>query len=92
MTSTLELAPRLDYEATGALYRRLCDCRGAPLTLDAGAVSYLGALALQLLIAARAQWQRDGEAFAILPRSDAFCEAVVALGLPAEFFGAEAER
>jgi len=89
MTCILELPQRLDHEATGTLHETLHDRRGEPVTVDAGAVTHLGAIALQLLVSAQAQWRLDDNAFHVAPQSKGFTDGVVALGLAPDFFGEE---
>ncbi|MDZ7710213.1 MAG: STAS domain-containing protein [Roseovarius sp.] len=92
MTRIYKLPPRLDYEATGTLHESLLASRGEAITLDAGAVTHLGGLALQLLVAAREQWRRDGLALRIEPRSRNFSEDVAMLGMVEDFFSEEAAQ
>jgi chemotaxis protein CheX len=89
MTCILELPRRLDCQATGILHETLLARRGEPVTVDAGAVTFLGAIALQLMVSAQAQWRSDGIAFRITPQSRGFTDGVAALGLPPEFFSEE---
>ena len=58
------------------LARDLLARAGCDLTLDAGRVGHLGALALQLLIAAARRWRADGVRLAIEPRSPSFDDAL----------------
>ena len=89
MTGSLELPQRLDYEATGTLHKTLSDRRGKPVTVDAGAVTHLGAIALQLLVSAQTQWRFDDIVFLVTPQSKGFTDGVVALGLAPDFFSEE---
>ncbi len=79
--SALALVPRLDLSQAGALAAELRAREGAPLELDAGAVTHLGGLGLQLLLAAAADWRARGLPFSIHPRSEAFDEAVTLFGV-----------
>ncbi|MDN3711700.1 STAS domain-containing protein [Paracoccus cavernae] len=66
------------------------DVVGQPLRLDASAVDHLGALCLQVLIAAARQWQADQIAFEIAPMSEAFIKALHNFGLPGSALTEEA--
>lgn len=87
MEGSLTLAACLDGMATERLASELMRRRGHSLTLDAGQVTFLGALALQLLIAAREQWQADGKPLVISAPSAAFLEGVALLGGSPEALG-----
>ena len=68
--------------------------RGAAITVEADQVRRLGGLCLQVLLAARKAWDRDGQAFSIKGPSEAFVETTRLFGaegalLSAEFQGAE---
>jgi chemotaxis protein CheX len=80
MKGSINLAACLDGLATERLASELAPQRGHALTLYAGQVTFLGALALQLLIAANRQWQTDGKPFRIADPSAAFLEGVALLG------------
>jgi chemotaxis protein CheX len=83
---TLVLDPVLNLKAAAPLRAAILERRGEPLTLDASGVQRLGALCLQVLIAARHTWVDDARGgpvtLALTPRSPAFDEAV-------RLFGAE---
>lgn len=80
MNGKLILAACLDSLETESLASELAPQRGHSLTLDAGQVTFLGALALQLLIAAHRQWNADGKAFEIMNPSDEFIDGIALLG------------
>jgi chemotaxis protein CheX len=73
---TLRLPAVLDTVAAPPLLAEVRALRGAPLSVDASAVERLGGLCLQVLLAAEAQWQSDGAAFAVVEPSDAFLDAL----------------
>lgn len=79
--SAIPLPSRLDLGVVQALTQQIILMRGSPVTLDATGVTHLGGLGLQLLLAAAQQWRRDGQDFAVLPRSDEFDRALGLLGL-----------
>lgn len=81
MNATLVLAERLDLPAVRPLACDLLARAGCDLTLDAGRVGHLGALALQLLIAAARRWRADGVRLAIEPRSPSFDDALRVFGV-----------
>jgi chemotaxis protein CheX len=84
MSETLILDPVLDLKAAAPLKAALLERRGRPLTLDASHVQRLGALCLQILLAAQNTWADealdDHTTLAIHPRSDAFDESVRLFG------------
>jgi len=57
-----ECEARLDLRATGLLVAALNARRGSDLTLDAGCVTQIGALAVQAIRAAARGWAEDGHA------------------------------
>lgn len=78
--STLSLPPRLDHQGTRILQEALRGFRGKALRLDAGKTTFLGALGLQVLLAAAQQWRSEGHHFAITPCSPAFADDLLRLG------------
>lgn len=87
----LTLGSRLDLSTVGALAAQIGERRGTDLTIDAGGVDHLGALGAQLLLAARHQWDADGQRLGITPRSAAFDAALAALGLSEQFLAGAAQ-
>lgn len=79
--TVLPLPARLDLTEARPLALALQERVGGPLRLDASEVEHLGALCLQLLIAASQRWRADDHEFEITPRSDAFTEALISFGL-----------
>lgn len=78
----MRLPAILDFGAARPLWSELCAARGQALHLDASSVERLGGLCLQVLLAARAQWQADGAEFAIDNPSAAFLDAAALLAAP----------
>ncbi|MBV9076935.1 MAG: anti-sigma factor antagonist [Methylobacteriaceae bacterium] len=78
--TTFALPPVLDLNAASPLRDDLLALRGHPLTLDASAVDRIGALCLQVILAARASWEADGQPFAVAEPSSKFAECVSLLG------------
>jgi chemotaxis protein CheX len=76
MTDPFPLPDRLDSSAAPALLQALLHHRGQPLALDAAGVQVIGALALEVVVAAGRQWQADGLPLSIdrpSPRFRAIC-------------------
>lgn len=72
----MQLPQMLDLSAAAPLQQTLLAARGSPIVIDASQVERLGALCLQVLLAAKATWRADGHAFAIAAPSAAFLEGV----------------
>lgn len=78
----LVLDRRLDLTAAAGLQRALLAFDQPHLSLDAGTVSHLGALCLQVLLAAADDRRKRGASLAFSPRSAAFDAALAAFGVP----------
>jgi chemotaxis protein CheX len=74
------LAEALDLPAAAPLAADLLIRRGQEVTLDASNVRRLGGQCLQVLLAARATWQADGQIFRIVTASSDFAEGSALLG------------
>lgn len=81
---TLTLAPRLDFAACAQLHSEIGDARGKALVLDAAKVTFLGGLALDLLLRARAEWRARGLDFGITAPSDDLFEGLTVMGVAPE--------
>lgn len=81
MTGPITLAPRLDTQAADTLLNTILARRGQDMLLDAGRVSHLGTLCLQILLAARKDWRAQGLKFEFSTCSEAFDRAVSTYGL-----------
>lgn len=81
MSAVVALPPRLDLSTVAETAVRIDAHRGAALRLDAGAVTHLGGLGAQLVLAARRDWQAAGAGLEIAPRSAVFDAAIAAFGL-----------
>lgn len=79
--TVLPLPHRVDLSQVGALATAIRAHRGADLVLDAGEVTHLGGLGLQLLLAAARDWQAAGHSLSVQPRSEAFDEALTLFGV-----------
>jgi chemotaxis protein CheX len=83
MIEVFALPSRLDSSAAPSLLDSLMTRRGQPLHLDASEVELVGALALEVVIAAGRQWDLDGHPFSLKSPSDRFTSACDVLGLNA---------
>ena len=84
MTARLALAARLDLPAAAPLADEIRASAGNDLEIDAGAVSHLGGLCLQVLIAAAAAWRDAGNALTVSAMSEEFTAALAVFGLAPE--------
>ena len=84
MTECLMLPVRLDSSGARSLMDMILARRGAALTLDASQVDVIGALAVEVLVAAGRQWQADGHTLAIANPSDRYAAACKTMGLSPE--------
>lgn len=78
----VQLPAILDLNAAGPLAHELGAARGRNVQVDASAVRRLGAQCLQVLVAARAAWQSDGQAFSVVSPTEEFTAGVAVLGAP----------
>ncbi len=87
MSASLNLVPRLDSPAADALAREFLAVRGTAIQVNGQAVTFCGALSMQILVSARRQWLQDGDTFAIYEPSKDLLEACRLLGVPLEEIG-----
>jgi chemotaxis protein CheX len=80
VTASIRLEPNLDIRAAAPLRETLLAHVGAPVALDAGHVSRLGALCLQVLLAAERDWSDREVPFTIRDPSPAFTETLRLFG------------
>ncbi len=90
MSAHLALAARLDLPAAQPLTKSILTLRGDDVTIDAGEVSHLGGLCLQVLVSAAETWRFDGRALKFEPRSGEFDAALAMFGLTPEILQSEA--
>ncbi|WP_410218963.1 STAS domain-containing protein [Paracoccus sp. (in: a-proteobacteria)] len=76
----LPLPETFDRKAAATFSRSLLDHRGTDAVLDASGVQRLGAIGVELLIAARKQWQVDGKALSIKDASQSFLDTLGDIG------------
>ena len=81
----IALTDVLDLTEARPLADALLRARGRPLVLDASGVERLGALCLQVLIAARRTWEADAAPFSVVRPSAAFAEHCARLGASGMF-------
>lgn len=79
---TIGLPCRMDHAGVDRLRKDIESARGDALCLQAGAVEFLGGAGLELLLAARAEWQANALDFFISDPSRSFLEGLDRLGIP----------
>lgn len=72
----------LDSAAAGTIKEMLLAQRGNALTVDASQVRRVGVQSLQVLVAAAADWQRNGLNYRLENPSREFLETIALIGLP----------
>lgn len=77
----LVLDSRLDLPVARRLHATLLARSGTALEIDASAVSHLGGLCLQILLAAGQNWRKTGTSLIIRQRSAQFDAALKAFGV-----------
>ncbi len=80
MGHAIRLDANLDIRAAAPLRETLLAHQGTPVELDAGQVTRLGALCLQIMLAACRDWSARGVAFSILNPTAAFTETLRLFG------------
>ena len=81
-SALLRLGQVLDLNAAAPLANELLSLRGRDVDVDASAVERVGAQCLQVLLSARATWDADGRAFALVAPSSEFTSTLALLGAP----------
>jgi chemotaxis protein CheX len=74
------LPEALDLKAAQPLATQLLALRGSNVTLDASAVTHLGAQCLQILFSAGATWRADDAVLTIHDPNGTFAEQIAGLG------------
>ncbi|ABR59092.1 STAS domain-containing protein [Sinorhizobium medicae] len=77
---TLKLAPVLDLNEATVLHERLLALKGGAVTIDASGVERVGALCVQVLMAAAKSWEEDRLSFTFAEASDAFVKTTQLIG------------
>ncbi len=83
MDDVLKLPQTLDVAAVRAVREDLLARRGTATTMDASDIERIGALGVELLIAAQRQWQKDDSVLQLVGLSEAVTDAFTDLGLDA---------
>jgi chemotaxis protein CheX len=83
LDDVLKLPQTLDVAAVRAVREDLLTRRGTATTMDASDVERIGALGVELLIAAQRQWQKDDSVLQLVGLSEAVTDAFTDLGLDA---------
>jgi chemotaxis protein CheX len=83
-SAVVKLSQVLDLNAATPLAKEFLSLRGKPLSVDASGVERVGAQCLQVLLSARATWQADGAAFALVEPSNEFTSTLALLGAPVD--------
>ena len=78
--SVLQLPTVLDAAAAQTLKGELLARRGAPVALDGSGVERMGALSLQILLAAANAWRLDSQTLSLTDPSEALCTALAQFG------------
>ena len=81
MDDVLKLPATMDAARARSVFVDLSQRRGKPLTIDASQVEKASALALEVIIAGKRQWQLDGNALEIVKMSEALMQVSTGLGL-----------
>lgn len=81
---SLNLAPVLDLNEATALHGKLMALRGADLTIDASSVERVGAQCVQVLMAAKKNWDEDKLTFRFSKVSDTFSKTMQLIGINIE--------
>jgi chemotaxis protein CheX len=81
MTPVVTLPERLDLSTVGTVADAFRARMGGPVTIDAGAVTQLGALGVQVLLSAASAWSATGQAMSLVNPSAAFTAHAAELGL-----------
>jgi chemotaxis protein CheX len=83
LDDVLKLPQTLDVAAVRAVREDLLTRRGTATTMDASDIERIGALGVELLIAAQRQWQKDDSVLQLVGLSEAVTDAFTDLGLDA---------
>ena len=84
MSATITLQPKLDLRAAGPLRDELLSHDAEDVVLDAGSVTQLGALALQVIRAAARSWAEAGRSLTLVNASTDLADQLSLLGFSPE--------
>lgn len=82
--NSLSLAAVLDLNEATNLHGKLMSLRGGDLLIDASAVERVGAQCVQVLMAARKNWDEDKHSFKFSKVSDTFSKTMQLIGINIE--------
>lgn len=82
----LTLPEILDRKAAYELSKTLLEHRGSEIDLDAGGIQRLGAIGVEVLLAAKQQWHAEAIEFQINNWSEAALQALEAIGASPDLF------
>ncbi|ACM25445.1 STAS domain-containing protein [Agrobacterium sp. SHOUNA12C] len=78
---TVSLAAVLDLNEASALRGKLMGLRGSNVAIDASSVERIGALCIQVIMAAAKTWDEDKLSFTFSKVSDAFQKTLQMIGI-----------
>lgn len=78
---TVSLAAVLDLNEAAALRGKLMGLRGSNVVIDASGVERIGALCVQVIMAAAKTWNEDKQSFTLSKVSDAFQKTMQVIGV-----------
>ncbi|MFT4184089.1 MAG: STAS domain-containing protein [Rhizobium sp.] len=78
---TISLAAVLDLNEASALRGKLMGLRGSNVAIDASGVERIGALCIQVIMAAAKTWEEDSHSFTFSKASDAFQKTMQMIGI-----------
>ncbi|TVP73314.1 MAG: STAS domain-containing protein [Rhodobacteraceae bacterium] len=87
----IQLPEILDQRAAQKVATLLIEEIGKPIKLDASAITRLGTIGVEMLLAAQRQWQSDGVAFEVCDWSANAEKAIATLGLSTTQFQVEVQ-
>ena len=82
--NSLSLATVLDLNEASNLHGKLMSLRGSDLTIDASGVERVGAQCMQVIMAAKKNWDEDKLNFKFSKVSDAFKKTMQLIGINIE--------
>ncbi|WP_292020712.1 STAS domain-containing protein [Maritimibacter sp. UBA3975] len=80
MSATITLQPKLDLRAAGPLRDALLAHDAEDVQLDAGGVTHIGALSLQVIRAAARSWSEAGRSLTLINASNDLADQLSLLG------------
>ncbi len=88
MGNTIALGKNVGTAAAPALAAEFAALRGTDVSVNASKTNHIGALGLQVIVAACRQWKHDGHGFSLSAFSDAFRHDARTLGIALTDLGA----